>query len=100
MGEIRTQWLPVVPDVEKRWYRRFGVESAWSSMLHPRAIGRALAGLVRGAANPLRGEGGHLGLPADVLIDGDGVVRAVKYGTHADDQWTVDDVIDKVSISP
>ncbi len=89
----------VVPDVEKRWYRRFGVESGWSSVLHPRAFGRALSGLVRGLAHPLRGEGGLVGFPADVLLDGGGSVRGIKYGAHADDQWTVDDVIARVLVT-
>jgi hypothetical protein len=34
-------------------------------------------------------ENGPLGLPADILIDRTGAVVAVKYGTHAYDQWEV-----------
>jgi hypothetical protein len=34
-----------------------------------------------------------LGLPADFLIGPDGRVRAVKYGRHAGDQWSVDDLL-------
>ncbi len=37
--------------------------------------------------------GGILGLPADFLIAPDGIVRAVRYGTHAYDQWTVDEML-------
>jgi hypothetical protein len=37
---------------------------------------------------------GRLGLPADFLIAGDGRLVAVKYGSHAFDQWTVDDLLD------
>ena len=36
----------------------------------------------------------HLGLPADVLIDPDGRVLAAKYGRYANDQWSVDEVLD------
>jgi hypothetical protein len=36
---------------------------------------------------------GNLGLPADLLIAGDGRVVAVKYGTHAYDQWSVDELL-------
>ena len=31
--------------------------------------------------------------PADFLIAQDGRVVASKYGTHADDQWSVDEVL-------
>jgi hypothetical protein len=36
---------------------------------------------------------GSFGLPADFLVGPDGIVRAVKYGVHADDQWSVDEVL-------
>jgi hypothetical protein len=49
----------------------------------------------------LRGAAGlgekHLGLPADLLIGSDGRVLATKYGSHADDQWSVDELLDLVS---
>jgi hypothetical protein len=34
-----------------------------------------------------------LGLPADFLIAPDGRVRTCKYGAHADDQWSVDELL-------
>jgi hypothetical protein len=37
--------------------------------------------------------GGRLGLPADFLIDSDGRVLACERGTHANDQWSVDEVL-------
>ncbi len=40
-------------------------------------------------------KGGRSGLPADFLVDGEGVVLAAHYGTHADDSWSVDDVLDR-----
>lgn len=35
----------------------------------------------------------HLGLPADFLIDPDGTLVAAHSGSHADDQWCVDDLL-------
>ncbi|HEX4559363.1 MAG TPA: AhpC/TSA family protein, partial [Mycobacterium sp.] len=35
----------------------------------------------------------HLGMPADFLIAPDGAVVARKYGEHADDQWSVDELL-------
>jgi hypothetical protein len=34
-----------------------------------------------------------LGLPADLLIDPAGRVVALRFGRHADDQWSVDDLL-------
>jgi hypothetical protein len=33
-------------------------------------------------------------LPADFLIGSDGRVLAAKFGRHADDQWSVDELLD------
>ena len=41
------------------------------------------------------GEGGHTGLPADFLIAPNGRILACKYGSHANDQWTFDEVLDQ-----
>lgn len=85
----------VVADPERRLYTEFGVQSSPSSVLHPRAWLAAAKGArqqrsVRAAMG--RGED-HLGKPADFLISPQGSVLAVKYGRHADDQWSVDDII-------
>lgn len=84
--------FPVVADLERRWYARFGVEQSKTASLHPGAMWSAMRGVVTTKAN-LKGEGGSNGLPADFLIDGKGVVIAAHYGSHADDSWSVDDVI-------
>lgn len=84
----------VVSDPEKKLYRRFGVESSPKSVLHPRAMLAMVKGMV--ASHPssgTTGEGGHLGLPADFLIGRDGGVVACKYGSHAADQWSVDELL-------
>ncbi|HET9610985.1 MAG TPA: peroxiredoxin-like family protein [Acidimicrobiales bacterium] len=92
----------VVADPGKRLYRAFGVESSPRALLHPRAwwpilraVAHSLSAIVRrrGAVPPLFPPGGRYGLPADFLVDRDGRVLASHYGTHADDQWSVDEVI-------
>jgi hypothetical protein len=42
--------------------------------------------------------GGSLGLPADFLIASDGRVLALKYGRHADDQWSIDELLTRVRV--
>jgi hypothetical protein len=49
---------------------------------------------MRRALGPVTPTGGLLGLPADFLIAPDGRIAALKYGQHAYDQWTVDELLD------
>ena len=84
----------VVADPDRKLYREFGVESSIRSVLHPRAWRAAARGFRwRGLGGALAPRENHLGMPADFLIGADGTVRARKYGTHADDQWSVDEVL-------
>lgn len=96
----------VIADPNKELYREFGVESSLRSLIDPRAwlpivrgILNSLAGMLRKRwpMPPLNPEGGRLGLPADLLIAGDGRVVAVHYGGHAYDQWAVDEVLELAS---
>jgi peroxiredoxin len=87
-----------IADPDKRYYKEFGVESSSRAVLHPSAWGAALRGSVltvlgRFRAPTLHQDGGHLGLPADFLIDTGGRVIAEKKGTHAYDQWSVDELL-------
>jgi peroxiredoxin len=86
----------VVGDPNKALYAEFGVASSPRSLLHPRALGPAAlaAGFRQGVRNTnLHPTGGHLGMPADFLIGPDGHVIACKHGTHANDQWSVDELL-------
>lgn len=72
--------------------RRAVVGALRRSELDPRAWAPALRGVA-----PMRKlpdvRGGITGLPADFLIASDGSVLACKYGAHAYDQWSVDDLL-------
>jgi peroxiredoxin len=92
----------VVADPDKRLYAEFGVESGRRALLDPRTwtaiartVPRDLLTSVRTRRPPpwFRARGGRLGLPADFLIASDGRIAACRYGTHADDQWSVDEVV-------
>ena len=95
--------FPLIADPERELYRRLGVERRASSLLNTRALRAAIAGQAaalgnrstkRGALGPIKPTGGRLGLPADFLIAPGGRVAALKYGQHAYDQWTVDELLD------
>lgn len=85
--------LPTVPDPERHWYRLFGVERSAFAVLHPQVVGSAIRGLLRARSNPFAGGLDQAGLPADFLIDSSGTIRHVHYGEHADDQWSLDEVL-------
>jgi hypothetical protein len=92
----------VIADLGKRLYLEFGVESSPRALLDPRAWPSILRGIVHSFLSIVRDkqrvpsltpQGGRFGLPADFLIAPDGRVLARKYGIHADDQWSVDEVL-------
>lgn len=91
--------FPTVPDAERRWYRHFGVERSMLAVAHPQVVWSALRGLVGAPSNPFAGGGDQTGLPADFLIDSDGLIVGTHYGQHADDQWSLEEVLAQVEHS-
>lgn len=85
----------LVPDPERKLYAEFGVGTSLRSVLDPRAWSAAFRAVAsRASPDPSAGRaGGAFGLPADLLISPRGRVVAAKYGVHADDAWSVDDVL-------
>ncbi|WP_432901076.1 peroxiredoxin-like family protein [Micromonospora matsumotoense] len=92
----------LIADPGLRLYREFGVESSPRALLHPRAwlpvlsaVLRSTWGMLRGRERPpaARQPHGRLGLPADFLVAPDGRVIASRYGEHAYDQWSVDELL-------
>jgi hypothetical protein len=84
----------VVADPDKKLYREFGVETSLRSVLDPRAWKSILRGLARFGPGREPGESA-LGLPADFLIGPNGELMACKYGAHADDHWSVDEILER-----
>ena len=86
----------VIADPEDKLYAEFGVGSGLSALLHPRALVAAVPNVIRMLPKlpglPPWGKG-VLGLPADFLIAKDGRIVACKYGVHAEDQWSVDELL-------
>jgi len=84
----------VVADPDRKLYKEFGVGSSIGAVLHPRAMLAAARGMRWSKASGAMGLGEkHSGKPADFLIGTDGTVLARKYGTHANDQWSVDELL-------
>jgi peroxiredoxin len=92
----------VVADPDKRLYAEYGVNGSARALLDPRVWMPIIVGVPRSAVSILRRQGrppklsptgGRLGLPADFLIGTDGRILAAKYGVHAYDQWSVDELL-------
>ena len=81
----------LVGDPKKVLYKEFDVETSLGFM-SLKALGAGMRGMAHGHFG-LQLSGGPLGLPADFLIAPSGQIKAAKYGTHAYDQWTVDELI-------
>ena len=98
-----TEWGGFVPDAQpirficdtdKVFYARYGVEdSLWGTLSLSAWLDGGLA-LIKGhsfrRAFPLHGLGG---LPADFLVDRDGVVRNARYGRNINDSLPVDGLL-------
>lgn len=99
----------VIPDPDRKLYAELGVEKTPRAILNPKAwgaifkgLGRSIGATARGQehAPPVKPAGGSTGLPGDFLIASDGRVIASKYGEHAYDQWTVDEVLELAKSAP
>lgn len=82
----------MVGDPKKVFYKGFGIETSLG-FISFKALGAAMRGMAHGHFGLRFAGGGPLGLPADFLIGPSGRINAVKYGTDAYDQWSVDELL-------
>lgn len=99
----------VVADPDKVLYRRYGVEPGIRALVDPRSIAPVVKAILTRSTSvklqpkagvPGHPNGGHSGLPADLLVDTKGTVIDAKYGKHAADQWSVDQLLDRAGARP
>jgi len=86
-----------VADARKKHFKAFGVEKSLRALLNPRVFWSGLRWILAARRFYTRAENGVLGLPADFLVDAQGRIVACKYGTHADDHWEVDELLQLAS---
>ena len=91
-----------VADPAKYLYKQFGVGSGLRALGSPLVWVPIVRGVMQSLSRSFRGRaplptltpsGGRLGLPADFLIAPGGLILACKYGSHAYDQWSVDQIL-------
>lgn len=94
------QPFAVVTDPERCLYDELGVGTSALGMANPSVWLAAARALGSGAAkHPATGAvDGSFGLPGDFLIDTDGRIVACYRGLHADDQWSVDELLQIVDL--
>lgn len=85
----------VIGDPKKSLYREAGVESSPWALLNPVAWPSILKGNLEKVKPKGGPDGGPFGLPADFLISPDGKIVDAHYGSHAFDQWSVDELLAK-----
>lgn len=83
----------LVGDPEGALYRELGVGRSPRAIADPRAWPALVRGASQGLAGGLAPGEDPLTLPADFLLDASGRVLACKYGVHADDQWSADEIL-------
>jgi peroxiredoxin len=94
------QPVAVVPDPERRLYDELGVGTSVLAMTNPSVWLAAARAVTSGAArhSTTGAADGSFGLPGDFLIDNDGRIVACYRGLHADDQWSVDELLRIVAL--
>jgi peroxiredoxin len=83
----------VIADPERKLYAEFGVASSPRAILDPRAWLAGVRAVTRKRPSLPANRQQALGLPADFLLAANGHVLACKYGMHAYDQWSADDLL-------
>lgn len=86
-----------IADPSKHLYRTFGVETSLRALLHPMVLWHGARWVLQARRFYRRAENGVLGLPADFLIGQNGHIVAAKYGRHADDHWSVDELLTRAA---
>ena len=81
-----------IADPGKHFYRLVGAEKSFFASLHPSALWAAFVSTIKGRIG-LKMTGGPFGLPAEFLVASDGRILAAKYGLHAYDQWSMEDLV-------
>lgn len=90
--------FPTAPDPDFSLYRAFGVERSMVATITGTSWVKTLRGMAGGVAvgAPERMSAGTI-LPADFLIDGDGVVLDCHYAANPSDGWPVDALLERLA---
>lgn len=83
--------FPLLADPDKKIFQRYEVTSSSKALRSLGALRHVVPALLAGYfPNADTVEGGLDGLPADFLLDEDGIIRLAHYGQHAGDSLSVE----------
>ena len=82
-----------VADPDQTLYNSFGAEPSVKALLSASAMKNAARGMRKYGVSMAPSLKAEFALPADFLINENGKIVALKYGKHADDQWSIEEVL-------
>lgn len=82
-----------IADPQMQHYKKWGVEQSWWAIAHLKVAISGMRGFLATGKLYKKAENGIRGLPADFLLDAEGRILSVHYGSHADDQWSVEHLL-------
>lgn len=83
----------MIADPKKALYKQFGLQNSWRALFSLSAFISAIKGMFSHGVGMPENLETELVVPADFLIDEHGKIVALSYGKHADDQWSVDELL-------
>ncbi|OIO61144.1 MAG: hypothetical protein AUJ55_01025 [Proteobacteria bacterium CG1_02_64_396] len=90
---LTTSPFPILADPSRTLYRRYGVDTSMWGMIKgmARHMGTLMSTMMRGK---MRAEGAMASIPADFLIEADGVIAVAYYGSHIADHLPMEQIED------
>ncbi|HMK04825.1 MAG TPA: redoxin domain-containing protein [Ferruginibacter sp.] len=86
--------LHIIADKEKVFYNKYSSAFSWKKLFNLSTWGATFAAIFKGFFPHFdKFEGGVTGVPSDFLLDETGNIKALKYGKHYGDSWTVEEVL-------
>lgn len=85
----------IIADPDKHIFNLYQVGKSWLGIIAPGMMPAYVKATVKGFFSPklFGNEGGDAGMPADFLIDGEGVIQYAHYGKHASDSISAQDTL-------
>lgn len=83
--------FPLISDPDMKLYAQYGVDVSWSGLFYPRVIVRAIQATLAGLLS-VKIDGPIARIPADFLLDPEGLVWKAYYGDAVSDHIPFEDV--------
>lgn len=88
--------IHIIPDPDKRIYRLYGSPFLTSALFSPNSMKHTFKAFGKGYFPQFNRFGGGLtAVPSDFLIDEQGLIAELHYGTDFGDGWTAEEAIEK-----